>query len=112
MREILITLSSLSFIAYGFHCLFSKEMEKEFIRFGLKAFRILTGALELLGGLGLIVGLKYPVIAALASIGLTLLMFLGILARIRIRDRLSQCLPAIGLFAINLAIAVLYLRSW
>jgi hypothetical protein len=86
-------------------------MEKEFIRFGLKRFRILTGTLELLGGVGLLVGFRYPIISLLSSIGLTLLMFLGILARIRIRDSIVQCLPAISLFGINLAIGILYFRS-
>jgi len=49
-----------AFAIYGAQCLFSASMQAEFIRFGLERFRVLTGILEVLGGVGLLVGLKWP----------------------------------------------------
>ncbi len=104
MREVLAILSALAFLGYGLHCLFSVAMEKEFVRYGLKQFRHLTGALEILGAIGLLVGLKYPPLMRLASAGLCLMMFLGVGVRIRLKDSWCECLPAVILFGVTLTI--------
>jgi len=54
-----IFFSAISFLFYGFHCLFSDHMKNEFIRFGLAKRRNLTGMLQILGGLGLVIGFFY-----------------------------------------------------
>ena len=82
-------------------------MKQEFERYQLESYRRLTGALELLGGFGLIVGLKYSPVLILSSAGLSTLMFLGVLTRIRIRDPFLACIPALFLFGLNLAITFL-----
>lgn len=86
-------------------------MVVEFERFGLLKFRRLTGALELLGGLGLMVSLVYPPLAILAAGGLALLMVLGVATRIRVKDSLASMAPAIFLLALNLAILAFALQS-
>jgi hypothetical protein len=80
-------------------------MKTEFQRYGLSEFRKLTGTLELLGGTGLLVGQYYysPLITLSAS-GLALLMFLGVIVRIRTRDPLIEILPALILMVVNLKI--------
>jgi len=102
----LALLSGLSFFVYGLSCLQSSAMAREFERFGLANFRVLTGVLEVCGGAGLLIGLWYTPLLFLASAGLTVLMALGVGVRLRIRDSLLQTLPALGFFVVNGYVAV------
>jgi hypothetical protein len=104
MPIILILTSGLAFILYGLLCLLTDHMKSEFRRYGLSHFRKLTGALELLGGLGLFAGLYYTPLLYISSAGLSLLMFLGAIVRLKTKDPLIQLLPAFVLMAINLII--------
>jgi len=97
-------LSVLLFLYYGLSCLLSDGMMAEFRRFGLSRFRRLTGTLEVLGALGLVIGLLVPVVTLLASAGLALLMLLGVFTRIRVRDSVLETLPAAILLGMNLFI--------
>lgn len=101
-------ISVLSFLGYGLHCLFSEKMVYEFNRYGLEKFRYLTGVLEVLGALGLMAGLYYPLLMVISSAGLALLMFLGILTRLRIKDPVHLILPAFILFCLN---SFIFLRA-
>lgn len=94
-------LSGLVFIIYGFLCLFAGGMTKEFERYGLSKFRRLVGLLELAGGVGCLIGLKYPPLLIISTGGLTTLMILGTLVRLRLKDRLILILPALILLVIN-----------
>ena len=94
-------LSITAFLSYGLVCLCSESMVREFERFGLPRLRIMTGALEVLGALGLLIGYLYPPLVTASSGGLSLLMLMGVLVRVRVRDRLSVTLPALALLAIN-----------
>jgi len=99
-----VLVSAVLFLVYGILCLFSNGMQEEFERYGLSRFRRLTGALEVLGGAGLLVGLLVTEVMLVASGGLALLMLLGVIARIRVRDPLLQMLPAIVLLVMNVFI--------
>jgi len=99
--EALRVLSIVAFLAYGSLCVAGKSMVSEFERFGLSRFRVLTGTLEVLGALGLLASYAIPVLAPLAAGGLSLLMFLGVLTRLRIRDTLAQIFPAFALMLVN-----------
>lgn len=99
------------FLYYGFGCLFSGAMIREFDRFGLSRFRRMTGGLELLGGLGLLAGYWFPVLVVVSATGLGLLMVLGIAARLRVRDSLLQMTPALILLIVNLFVVVVHLRD-
>jgi hypothetical protein len=98
---ILVSLSGITFISYGFSCLINGGMTKEFERYGLVRFRKFVGLLELLGGLGSLVGLMYPYLLIFSSAGLTILMLMGIVVRLRLKDRFLLILPAIILMLIN-----------
>jgi uncharacterized membrane protein YphA (DoxX/SURF4 family) len=100
----LIFLTAITFIIYGFLCLGTDHMKIEFNRYGLSKFRKLTGTLELLGGIGLIVGSLYAPILYLSSAGLALLMFLGVMIRLKTKDPLIEIVPAFILMVINLTI--------
>jgi uncharacterized membrane protein YphA (DoxX/SURF4 family) len=100
-HTIAILASSSAFLIYGGLCLTTLSMQSEFKRFGLEQLRTLTGLLEVLGGAGLLVGLKWPLALWLSSGGLSLLMLAGIGVRIKIGDRLLLSLPAFSLMILN-----------
>jgi hypothetical protein len=104
-----IVVSAVLFLVYGLLCLFSDGMEAEFARFGLARYRRATGGLEVLGGLGLIVGLVVPEVLVVASGGLALLMLLGVIARLRVRDPILETLPAAILLVVN---GVILVEAW
>ncbi len=79
-------------------------MRREFARYGLEQLRVLTGVLEILAGVGLLVGLWWPLALRVSSGGLALLMLFALLARLRVRDSIWSCLPAFILLVINVLI--------
>ena len=62
-------------------------------------------ALELLGAGGLVAGYFAPEISVVSASGLSLLMLLGIGARLRVRDPLAAMAPAAFLLCVNAFIA-------
>ncbi|CAN5490485.1 hypothetical protein BH09BAC3_BH09BAC3_33220 [soil metagenome] len=101
LLEVLILISSLSFLAYGITYFTSPKMKSEFIRFGLSKLGMLTAILEILGALGLLVGLMFNSVLLISSGGLALLMFLGVAVRLKIKDNLWASLPALFFFGLN-----------
>lgn len=99
--EICRAASAIAFLGYGIACLTTQHMVEEFERFGLGRFRRFVGALELLGGLGLLGGYFYRPLLLLSSAGLTLLMLLGVGTRVRIRDSLVEIFPAFVFLVLN-----------
>lgn len=109
MLLILTIISAALFIFYGLLCITTQHMVKEFERYGVAKFRDLVGYLELLGGLGQIVGYFYSFpLYVFASTGLTLLMLMAVVLRVKLKDPLIQIIPAAGLLLIN---AFLVLRA-
>jgi hypothetical protein len=77
-------------------------MKKEFIRFGLEKFGLLVVVLEILGALGLLFGYWfYTPLLLFASIGLTVLMFFGVIVRFRIKDSIWVSSPALFFIFLN-----------
>jgi hypothetical protein len=106
---ILIVISGCTFFAYGTLCLTTNHMMAEFTRYGLLQYRTLTGILELLGGLGSLIGVfYYKPILLLSMAGLTILMLMGVVIRLRIKDPYLFILPAFILMIMN---AVLFYRQ-
>ena len=102
MLEVLAAFNGLSFLFYGLSCLFSSRMRCEFARYGLARFRVLTGALQLAGATGMLVGLSgHATPGFLAAGGLALQMAMGVGVRVHIRDRWYQALPALGYGCLN-----------
>ena len=92
--NLLIVISSVSFIFYGISYFTTKNMKIEFKRFGLEKFGALTAILEILGAIGLLLGISLHPILLISSGGLTILMFLGVLVRIKMKDSLLISMPA------------------
>lgn len=100
-QNALILVSSVSFLAYGVGFFTSPHMKAEFNRFGLEKFGLLTVVLEILGAIGLLVGIFVPAVLIISSGGLAILMLLGLLIRIRIKDSFLKSLPALFFMILN-----------
>jgi len=103
--EICALLSSFMFLAYVAHYFWSPYMKSEFKRYGLEKLGFFIIVLELLGAIGLLVGLVIAPILIAASLGLALLMLAGLIVRVINRDSLVSALPAFFLMALNAFIA-------
>lgn len=99
--HICVWVSSLSFIAYAISYFTSSHMKNEFKRFKLEKLGLLTIVLEILGAVGLLVGLYYKPLLLISSGGLSLLMFLGVIVRIKLKDSLWISLPALFYMGLN-----------
>jgi uncharacterized membrane protein YphA (DoxX/SURF4 family) len=108
---VLALISGLAFLHYGIEILFRIRMKEEFSRYGMPRMRIFVGLVEMLGGVGVLMGLAFAPVGALAAAGLTLMMILGLIVRITINDALRLMVPAAVLCGVNGALVVLFLRS-
>ncbi len=108
---VLALVSARSFLHYGFGSPSRPCLREEFARHGLPAIRIFVGVMELLGGAAILLGLAYAPLGALGAAGLSLLMVLGLVVRLRIHDAPRLMLPAASLGGLNAVLVVLLLSS-
>jgi len=88
-------------------------MKLEFERYGLPSYRKIIGTLQLLGGLGLILGMFYSSTLQLyAAFGLSILMFLGFLVRLKIKDIFLLAAPSLFYALLNAYICYELLYSY
>ena len=105
MFDFFCLLTAIAFLVYGPCCVFSGHMVVEFERYHLARFRKITGYLQILGAVGLLIGyLGTPIVGLLASLGLSIQMLLGFGVRLLIRDSLLQCLPSFSFMMINVGL--------
>ena len=104
LNLIILLFSAISFIFYGISSFFSKRMLSEYERWGYKNQRILLGCLQLLGGIGLSLGLLNATLLTVASFLLTFMMITAIVVRIKIKDSIIQMFPAILYTVLNFII--------
>ena len=76
-------------------------MKNEFKRFGLEKMGLTTVVLEIIGALGLLVGLKFNFILVISSLGLALLMLAGLIVRLKLKDSIWISLPAFFYMVLN-----------
>jgi len=76
-------------------------MKAEFKRFGLEKISLLTIVLQLVGAVGLILGLWFNQLLIFASFGLGLLMFFGVLVRFKQKDSIWISIPAFFFMLLN-----------
>jgi len=96
-----VLFSSFSFIVYSISYVISPHMKREFERFNLKKLGFLIIALEIVGALGLLIGLRFNLILLISSGGLAILMLLAVMIRIKVKDSLLISLPAIFYMILN-----------
>ena len=88
-------------MGYGIAYFSSAKMKSEFKRFGLEKAGALTAILEIVGALGLLLGLKIHLILLVSAAGLAVLMLLGVAVRIKVRDTIWVTLPALFFMILN-----------
>ena len=101
MQQLAQLISSALFLWYGLGCFLSKRMVTEFQHYRLARFRVLTGVLQVAGSLGLIAGHFYHPLLLLAAGGLSIMMLLAFVTRIKIRDPFYTAIPSFALFVMN-----------
>lgn len=102
----LVIVSSISFLYYGATFFLTSGMKDEFDRYGLSKFRKLVGGLQLLGGVGLLVGFIWQPILSISSGGLALLMLIGFGVRVKLKDGILLSLPSFAFMLLNLYIFI------
>ena len=95
MEKAIILFTGISFIIYGVNSFYSRRMISEFKRWGFKKYRKLISSLQILGGLGLLIGLKINILLIASSLCLSIMMFVAIIVRVKINDNVARILPAI-----------------
>lgn len=98
--------SGLAFLVYGLLGLASLSMVEEFRRFGLESLRVPTSVLEVLGGSGLLIGLRWPPALWIGSTGLTFLMLIAFCVRLSMRDNFLASAPSLAFTVVNAYILV------
>lgn len=102
LNESICLISAFSFAGYGLSCLLTQRMHLEFARYGLASLQKTIGYFQVLGSIGLLLGLYYPPLKVISSLGLSVMMLLAVLVRIRIKDSVTATLPALTFFLVNL----------
>lgn len=101
LLRICILISSFSFFAYAYSYFKSPHMKNEFKRFGIEKMGLAIVILEIIGALGLLAGLKFNFILIVSSFGLALLMFAGIIVRMKLKDNIWITFPALFYMLLN-----------
>jgi len=109
--QLALIFSAVSFFMYGIGCFVSSYMIQEFVRYGIPQFRKLTGWLQLLGAVGILLGIWNIYIQILSTLGLSLLMFCGVITRIQIKDSFIKTLPALSYCLLNAYISYTLIQS-
>lgn len=108
---VLALVSGLSFLYYGTEVLFRTRLRAEFARYGMPGIRTFVGVMEILGGAAVLLGLAVAPLGAFGAAGLTLLMILGLIVRLRVHDAPRLMVPAASLALLNAVLVVLFLSS-
>ncbi len=69
-------------------------------------FRYVTGFVQLIGGMLMLSGIWYSVIAILGGVWITMIMLVGIVLRIRAHDSIISTTPAIIIGILSITISV------
>lgn len=110
--EIFEFFSAISFIIYGILSFRSNIMKSEFKRWGISKFRFIVGCAQLSGGFGLLIGYYFQIMTLISSFGLALLMLLGFILRLTVKDGVIKSIPAFFYMLVNLYIFLINLNHW
>lgn len=102
--KIIIIFTSISFLLYGINSFVSHKMILEFKRWGLEKKRKEIGVCQLVCGVGIFMGIIYNYILLISSILLITMMLVAVYIRVRIKDNISEILPAIAYLILGIII--------
>lgn len=103
-QTFVIIFTAVSFIIYGNSSFISRRMKSEFSRWGFSNHRKTVGSLQILGGIGLLLGIKFNVLLIVTSICFIMMMSVAIFIRIKIKDNITDILPAITYLFLSIMI--------
>ena len=112
MNIALIVLATLlglvaTFSAFGKYSMNPRVVDNLY-HLGLKTQQIrLLATIEILGSLGLLVGIWIPILGKLAALGFVLYFLGAVLAHLRARQGGKDLIPALGLMVISIIVALL-----
>ena len=101
---IIIYFTGFSFITYGINSFVSKRMINEFKRWGLEDKRKIIGICQFIAGIGIILGSEFKTVLISSAIFIIMMMIIAIVVRIRIKDDISDIMPAIAYIVLCLII--------
>tara|TARA_B100000900_G_scaffold395330_1_gene393611 strand:+ start:311 stop:646 length:336 start_codon:yes stop_codon:yes gene_type:complete len=102
--DIIIVFTAISFIAYGINSFISNRMILEFKRWGLEKRRKEIGSFQLICGIGILIGLKLNSILIFSSVILIIMMLVAVYVRIKIKDNISEIIPALAYLILGIII--------
>ena len=102
--DIIIVFVSISFIAYGINSFISNKMILEFKRWGLEKRRRDIGTFQLACGIGILIGIWVNYILTVSSVILIIMMLIAVYVRIKIKDNISEILPALAYLILGMII--------
>ena len=112
MNTVFIVLATLlglvaTFSAFGKYSMNPRVVDNLY-ELGLKTRQIrLLGTIEILGSLGLLVGIWVPILGKLAALGFVLYFLGAVLAHLRARQGGRDLIPALVLMVISIIVALL-----
>ena len=102
--NIIIIFVAISFITYGINSFVSNKMVLEFKRWGLEKRRKEIGGFQLACGIGILIGLWSNYTLIVSSIILIIMMLIAIYVRVKIKDNISDIIPAIAYLILGIII--------
>ena len=102
--NIIVVFTAISFITYGINSFISKKMIIEFKRWGLEKWRKEIGSFQLTCGTVMLIGLKLNYALIFSSIILIIMMLVAVYIRIKIKDNISEILPALAYLILGVII--------
>ena len=109
VHKILQIFSGISHIIYGLLTLVNPFYEEEFIRYGFPDYRIWVGITQALAGGLLLLGFNNIKLKRYSSAYLAIMMLVGFITRLLIRDGLLLSSPAFVYMLVN---SILYINSF
>ena len=104
LNVIIILFAGISFVIYGINSFSSQKMVLEFKRWGLEKKRKIIAVSQFICGVFLCVGLISKTILFISSLFLVIMMLTAVYVRIKVKDNISEILPAMSYLLIGLLI--------
>ena len=104
LNQIITFFAGVSFIIYGINSFSSQKMVLEFQRWGLEKKRKIIAVSQFFCGILLCLGLISKTILFVSSSFLVIMMLTAVYVRIKIKDNISEILPAMSYLLIGLLI--------
>ena len=104
LNVIIILFAGISFVIYGINSFSSQKMVLEFKRWGLEKKRKIIAVSQFICGVLLCLGLMSKTLLFVSSLFLVIMMLTAVYVRIKVKDNISEILPAISYLLIGLLI--------